>query len=94
MSAHILVPVLDPDRPGTLSPAVLTGLLRDELGYDGLIVTDGIEMRAIADTYGVERGTVLAIAAGADAICVGGGLADEETVVALRDAIVDAVRAA
>ncbi|MFJ4844005.1 glycoside hydrolase family 3 protein [Streptomyces sp. NPDC088733] len=93
MSAHILVPALDPDRPGTLSPAVLTGLLRDELGYDGLIVTDGIEMRAIADTYGVERGTVLAIAAGADAICVGGGLADEETVVALRDAVVDAVRA-
>ncbi|MEU6342977.1 glycoside hydrolase family 3 protein [Streptomyces sp. NPDC046977] len=92
MSAHILVPALDPDRPGTLSPAVLTGLLRDELGYDGLVVTDGIEMRAIADTYGVERGTVLAIAAGADAICVGGGLADEETVVALRDAIVDAVR--
>ncbi|MDX3095922.1 glycoside hydrolase family 3 protein [Streptomyces sp. ME01-24h] len=91
MSAHILVPALDPDRPATLSPAVLTGLLRDELGYDGLIVTDGIEMRAIADTYGVERGTVLALAAGADAICVGGGLAEEETVVALRDAIVAAV---
>ncbi|MEU4093891.1 glycoside hydrolase family 3 protein [Streptomyces sp. NPDC026673] len=93
MSAHILVPALDPDRPGTLSPAVLTGLLRDELGYDGLIVTDGIEMRAIADAYGIERGTVLALAAGADAICVGGGLAEEETVVALRDAIVAAVRA-
>ncbi|WP_431947273.1 glycoside hydrolase family 3 protein [Actinacidiphila sp. bgisy167] len=92
MSAHILVPALDQDRPATLSPAALTGLLRDELGYDGLIVTDGIEMRAIADTYGVERGTVLALAAGADAICVGGGLAEEETVVALRDAIVAAVR--
>ncbi|MFD8076633.1 glycoside hydrolase family 3 protein [Streptomyces sp. NPDC059718] len=92
MSAHILVPALDPDRPATLSPAVLTGLLRDELGYDGLIVTDGIEMRAIADAYGIERGTVLALAAGADAICVGGGLAEEETVVALRDAIVAAVR--
>ncbi|WP_431960422.1 glycoside hydrolase family 3 protein [Actinacidiphila sp. bgisy160] len=92
MSAHILVPALDPDRPATLSPAALTGLLRDELGYDGLIVTDGIEMRAIADVYGIERGTVLALAAGADAICVGGGLAEEETVVALRDAIVAAVR--
>ncbi|MFE0628909.1 glycoside hydrolase family 3 protein [Streptomyces sp. NPDC058864] len=92
MSAHILVPALDPERPATLSPAVLTGLLRDELGYDGLIVTDGIEMRAIADAYGIERGTVLALAAGADAICVGGGLAEEETVVALRDAIVAAVR--
>jgi beta-N-acetylhexosaminidase len=97
MSAHILVPALDADLPGTLSPTVLTGLLRAPvaeggLGYDGLIVTDGIEMQAVAATYGIERGTVMALAAGCDAICVGGGLCDEETVVALRDAIVDAVR--
>ncbi|TGZ09345.1 glycoside hydrolase family 3 protein [Streptomyces rhizosphaericola] len=92
MSAHILLPALDPDRPATLSPQILTGLLRQELGYDGLIVTDGLEMDAISKTYGIERGAVLAIAAGADAICVGGGLADEETVVALRDALVGAVR--
>ncbi|WP_055492486.1 glycoside hydrolase family 3 protein [Streptomyces sp. TP-A0356] len=92
MSAHILVPALDPDRPATLSRPVLTDLLRGELGYDGLIVTDGMEMRAIAGTYGIERGSVLAIAAGADAICVGGGLADDETVRRLRDALVTAVR--
>ncbi|MGW2831990.1 glycoside hydrolase family 3 protein [Streptomyces sp. NPDC001286] len=92
MSAHILVPALDPDRPATLSHRILTDLLRRELGYDGLIVTDGMEMRAIADTYGIERGSVLAIAAGADAICVGGGLADDETVRRLRDALVSAVR--
>ncbi|WP_369233378.1 glycoside hydrolase family 3 protein [Streptomyces sp. R21] len=92
MSAHILVPALDPDRPATLSPRILTGLLREELGYDGLIVTDGMEMQAIAATYGIERGSVLAIAAGADAICVGGGLADDETVRRLRDALVTAVR--
>ncbi|MER7896029.1 glycoside hydrolase family 3 protein [Streptomyces sp. NPDC096046] len=92
MSAHILVPALDPDRPATLSRRILTGLLRGELGYDGLIVTDGMEMRAIAGTYGIERGSVLAIAAGADAICVGGGLADEATVQRLRDALVGAVR--
>ncbi|MGV9699838.1 glycoside hydrolase family 3 protein [Streptomyces sp. NPDC003470] len=92
MSAHILVPALDPDRPATLSRRILTGLLRGELGYDGLIVTDGMEMRAIAGTYGIERGSVLAVAAGADAICVGGGLADEETVRRLRDALVEAVR--
>ncbi|MFJ9121846.1 glycoside hydrolase family 3 protein [Streptomyces sp. NPDC102394] len=91
MSAHILVPALDPDRPATLSHRILTGLLRRELGYDGLIVTDGMEMRAIAGTYGIERGSVLAIAAGADAICVGGGLADDETVRRLRDALVAAV---
>lgn len=92
MSAHILLPALDPDRPATLSPRILTGLLRRELGYEGLIVTDGMEMQAISSTYGIERGSVLAIAAGADAICVGGGLADEETVLRLRDALVAAVR--
>ncbi|MER5446031.1 glycoside hydrolase family 3 protein [Streptomyces sp. NPDC002766] len=92
MSAHILVPSLDRDRPATLSHRVLTDLLRRELGYDGLIVTDGMEMQAIAGTYGIERGSVLAIAAGADAICVGGGLADDETVRRLRDALVSAVR--
>ncbi|MER7190115.1 glycoside hydrolase family 3 protein [Streptomyces flaveolus] len=92
MSAHILVPALDPDRPATLSRRIMTDLLRGELGYDGLIVTDGMEMRAIAGTYGIERGSVLAVAAGADAICVGGGLADEETVRRLRDALVEAVR--
>ncbi|WP_328915989.1 MULTISPECIES: glycoside hydrolase family 3 protein [unclassified Streptomyces] len=97
MSAHILVPSLDPELPATLSPAVLTGLLRAPreqggLGYDGLIVTDGIEMEAIAATYGIERGSVMALAAGADAICVGGGLSDEQTVLTLRDAIVAAVR--
>ncbi|QIP72582.1 glycoside hydrolase family 3 protein [Streptomyces sp. VN1] len=92
MSAHILVPALDPDRPATLSRRILTELLRGELGYDGLIVTDGIEMRAIAGTYGIARGTALAIAAGADAICVGGGLSDEDTVRRLSDALVEAVR--
>ncbi|QNS04197.1 glycoside hydrolase family 3 protein [Streptomyces xanthii] len=92
MSAHILVPALDPDRPATLSRRILTGLLREELGYDGLIVTDGMEMQAISATYGIERGSVLAIAAGADAICVGGGLADDDTVLRLRDALVAAVR--
>ncbi|MGW1891206.1 glycoside hydrolase family 3 protein [Streptomyces sp. NPDC002004] len=92
MSAHILVPALDPERPATLSRRILTGLLREELGFDGLIVTDGMEMQAIAGTYGIERGSVLAIAAGADAICVGGGLADDDTVLRLRDALVAAVR--
>ncbi|MFF4601557.1 glycoside hydrolase family 3 protein [Streptomyces sp. NPDC001339] len=97
MSAHILLPALDGDHPATLSPAALHGLLRTPateggLGFDGLIVTDGMEMRAISAAYGIEHGSVLAIAAGADAICVGGGLADETTVLRLRDALVRAVR--
>lgn len=92
MSAHILIPALDPDRPATLSHGILTDLLRGDLGYTGLIVTDGMEMQAISATYGIERGSVLAIAAGADAICVGGGLCDDGTVQRLRDALVMAVR--
>ncbi|MFJ9849774.1 glycoside hydrolase family 3 protein [Streptomyces sp. NPDC101150] len=97
MSAHILLPALDGDHPATLSPAALHGLLRAPvaeggLGFEGLIVTDGMEMQAISATYGIERGSVLAIAAGADAICVGGGLADEDTVLRLRNALVGAVR--
>ncbi|GGR18280.1 glycoside hydrolase family 3 protein [Streptomyces netropsis] len=97
MSAHILLPALDAALPATLSPAALHGLLRGPvteggLGFDGLIVTDGMEMRAISGTYGIDRGSVMAIAAGADAICVGGGLADEDTVLRLRDALVAAVR--
>jgi beta-N-acetylhexosaminidase len=70
----------------------MTELLRGELGFDGLIVTDGIEMRAISDRFGLEHATVLALAAGNDAICIGGDHADEETAVRLRDAIVAAVR--
>ncbi|MGP3982722.1 glycoside hydrolase family 3 protein [Streptomyces sp. KR80] len=96
MSAHILLPSLDPSSPVTLSRSALGGLLRASvteggLGFEGLIVTDGMEMRAISAIYGIERGSVLAIAAGADAICVGGGLADEDTVLRLRDALVRAV---
>jgi beta-N-acetylhexosaminidase len=92
MTAHLLCPAYDDALPATMSRAVITDLLRKELGYDGLIVTDGIEMGAISGTHGVAEGSVRAIAAGADAICVGGGLQDEEAFSYLRDALVWAVR--
>ncbi|HEV2343812.1 MAG TPA: glycoside hydrolase family 3 protein [Actinocrinis sp.] len=92
MTAHILFPRYDPDLPATMSHAVLTGLLRGELGYDGLIITDGIDMGSISAYYGIAEGTVKAIAAGADAICFGGGLADENAFLHLRNALVWAVR--
>ena len=66
MTAHILFPALDPDLPATLSPAILTGLLRQELGFDGLIITDDLEMRGVADRWGAPEAAVLAILAGAD----------------------------
>lgn len=92
MTGHLLVPAFDPDLPATLSRRILTDLLRVELGYQGLIVTDGIEMQGVSRHYGLTGATVRALAAGADAICVGGEHADEETAIALRDAIVAAVR--
>jgi beta-N-acetylhexosaminidase len=92
MTAHILFPRYDAELPATMSRAVLTGLLREELGYDGLIITDGIDMGSISATHGVAEGTVKALSAGADAICFGGGLAGEDAFLYLRDAIVWAVR--
>nr|WP_221377945.1 glycoside hydrolase family 3 N-terminal domain-containing protein [Actinoplanes polyasparticus] len=92
MTGHLLVPAYDAELPATLSRPILTGLLREELGFDGLIVTDGIEMQAVRRRYGLAGATVRALAAGVDAICVGGDHADEQTAALLRDAIVAAVR--
>ncbi|TDC59632.1 glycoside hydrolase family 3 protein [Micromonospora sp. KC207] len=91
MTGHLLVPALDPELPATLSPRILGGLLREELGFQGVIVTDAVEMRAVADRYGFAGAAVRALAAGADAICVGGERADEDAPRELRDAIVAAV---
>ncbi|MDD3348235.1 MAG: glycoside hydrolase family 3 N-terminal domain-containing protein [Bacilli bacterium] len=66
MTTHIIFSAIDKEYPATLSRAVLTDLLRDELGYQGIIVTDGMEMKAIADNYGVAQAAVLAVKAGAD----------------------------
>lgn len=66
MSAHLLIPALDPDYPATLSRKILTGELRETLDFDGLIVTDALVMGAIANQYGDNEAAVLAVAAGAD----------------------------
>lgn len=66
MTAHLSIPALDPDYPATLSPAVLQGLLRRDLGFDGLIVTDALVMQAIAAHYGPGEAARLAFEAGAD----------------------------
>ncbi|MEV6155998.1 glycoside hydrolase family 3 N-terminal domain-containing protein [Nonomuraea sp. NPDC052129] len=92
MTGHLLVPAYDAVLPATLSPKVLTGLLREELGFDGLIITDGIEMAAVSGPYGIGGAAARAIAAGADAICVGGEHSGEATAVEVRDAIAEAVR--
>ncbi len=89
MSAHVVVRALD-DVPATLSFQILTRLLRDQLGFDGLVITDALEMRAIGAGVGSEEGAVRALAAGADALCVGHDL-HEDAVEAILGAIVAAV---
>ncbi|BFO16260.1 hypothetical protein SHKM778_26480 [Streptomyces sp. KM77-8] len=91
MTAHLLVPAYDDRWPATLSRPVMGDLLRGELGFTGLIVTDAVEMGAVADRYGVPGAAVRAVTAGADAVSVGGGSAGEETTALLADALVDAV---
>ena len=66
MTAHVLYPALDEEYPATLSPNVVTELLRRELGFSGLIATDDLSMRAITTDWSVERASVTAIAAGCD----------------------------
>lgn len=92
MTAHIRYPALDGDRPATLSRPVITGMLRDDLGYDGLVMTDGMDMHAISQTVGHAEGAVLALLAGVDALCVGGETVGPETVEAMVAALIDAVR--
>ena len=71
MTAHVVFPAFEPGNiPATLSERILTGLLRKQLGFEGVIVTDCLEMNAISETIGVARGAVDAIKAGADLILV------------------------
>ncbi|MGW4644726.1 glycoside hydrolase family 3 protein [Sphaerisporangium sp. NPDC004334] len=91
MCGHLMVPALDPALPATLSRRVLTGLLRLELGFTGVTVTDAIEMKAVAALLPPPEIAVRALAAGADAICVGASTPGGENVTALREGIVRAV---
>ncbi len=70
MTAHIFNAHLDPELPATLSPAVVTGLLREQLGYDGVVISDDMQMRAITDLFKMEKAFELAILAGIDIVAV------------------------
>jgi beta-N-acetylhexosaminidase len=90
MTSHVVFPAFEPDRlPVTLSHNVLTGLLRGELGFEGVIFTDCMEMKAISDFFGTVEASVMAIEAGADAVLVSHSL---ELQLGVVDAIVEAVR--
>lgn len=86
MTAHVRYEGID-NRPATLSRALLHGLAREELGFQGVIVTDALGMGAIARHTGVVDGAVGALVAGADLLCVDGGLEEQRHIVAgLREA--------
>jgi beta-N-acetylhexosaminidase len=91
MTAHLVVPALDPDLPATLSRRVLQGLLREELGFDGVVVSDALEMAGAASHWGIGEAGVRALAAGVDALCLGGDRADEHVVDEVHGAVVAAV---
>jgi len=70
MTAHVFLPALDQERPATLSRRVVSGLLREELGFQGLILSDDLEMKAVADRYPVASAAVLAVESGCDGVLV------------------------
>lgn len=88
MAAHILMTAIDPDRPASLSPAVVTGVLREDLGFDGVVFTDDLTMAAVSETYGMGEACVLAVEAGCDGLLVCHG-ADNLT--QARTALLEAV---
>lgn len=89
MTAHVLVPSLDQMRPASLSRLIVTGLLRQELHYDGVILSDDLEMKAIASGYTVPEAAVMAIEAGCDGALICSG--DHDTQAAALEALVHAV---
>ena len=79
MTSHAMYPALDPVNPGTLSKKIVTGLLREKLGFEGLIITDDLEMGAIKNGWGVATGAVAAFEAGNDLLLI---CEDQEEVLA------------
>jgi beta-N-acetylhexosaminidase len=89
MTAHVLVPSIDDEKPATLSRRIVYDMLRDELGFEGVILSDDLEMKAIAATYSVPDAAVQAVAAGCDSLLICAGHIDVQ--VAALEALVHAV---
>ena len=88
MTAHVLYRTLDPELPATLSPTIINGLLRQELRYDGVVLTDDLEMHAIIDHYGMEDAAVRALLAGCDVLLI---CKDRDREIAAFEAVEQAV---
>jgi beta-N-acetylhexosaminidase len=78
MPGHLRLPELTGELPASLSAAAMTGFLRGELGFDGTIISDALEMRAVSGPYGIPEASVMAIIAGVDLLCLGRDVPEEE----------------
>jgi beta-N-acetylhexosaminidase len=87
MPGHLRVPELTGDLPASLSAAAMTGLLRGELGFTGVIISDALEMRAVSGPLGMTEAAVRAVAAGTDLLCLGRDQ-DRRSYLAVRDGLV------
>jgi len=90
MTSHILLPDIDPDHVATFSSRVLQGVLRDDLGFRGLIVTDALDMAGASAVVGIPLAAVHALAGGSDLLCIGTDTTAEQ-LDAIEEAIVEAV---
>lgn len=88
MTAHVRYDALDDQRPATLSPAIIQSILRDQLKYDGVVLTDDLEMHAIIDHYGIGEASVQAFLSGCDVLLI---CKDQEREVAAIHAVENAV---
>ncbi|QNE37166.1 beta-N-acetylhexosaminidase [Leifsonia shinshuensis] len=90
MTSHILLPRIDPDLPATFSRTIVEGLLRDELGFGGVVVTDALDMHGASGERGIPEAAVLALAAGCDLLCIGTENTDAQ-LAEIEDAVLAAV---
>jgi beta-N-acetylhexosaminidase len=91
MPSHLRLPELTGDLAASVSAAAITGLLRGELGFDGVVISDALEMKALRSAYGLPGAAVRALAAGNDLLCFGRDTSEDEYL-AVRAALADAVR--
>lgn len=93
MTAHLFNSAWDPELPASLSPAVIDGMLRRDLGFDGVVVSDDLNMEAVAGRYGLEQAVLLAVDAGCDLLLFGNNLrydpsiADQAVDILLRNVL-------
>ncbi|MEJ3404322.1 beta-N-acetylhexosaminidase [Rathayibacter sp. YIM 133350] len=90
MTSHILIPAVDPEFPATHSRRILEGLLREELGFDGVIVSDALDMKGASGIHGIPEAAVRALAAGCDLLCIGTENTDAQ-LASIEDAVLAAV---